>query len=106
MFSKNDKEPMRTPTPNTGKATAPSLLSADITIRGDLEARGEVQIDGTIDGNVNCGKLVVGEQAMINGGIQAEAVLVRGKVVGKIEANQVELMRTAKVQGDIVQSYS
>ncbi len=103
MFSKHDKE-TNAPSPIASPAvskTAPSLLGADITIRGDVEAKGEVQIDGTIDGDVDCSQLIVGERANINGAIKADAVLVRGKVVGKIEAKQVELMRSARVQGDI-----
>jgi cytoskeletal protein CcmA (bactofilin family) len=104
MFSKQDKDKSASPTPiasaPSGK-TAPSLLSADITIRGDVEANGEVQIDGKIDGDVTCGQLIVGERADINGQIKATSVLVRGKVVGRIEAAQVELMRSARVQGDI-----
>ncbi len=86
----------------TSPNATPSLLSADITIRGDLVAKGEVQIDGIIDGEVNCGKLIVGERATINGGIKADSVLVRGKVAGTINAKQVELMRSARVQGDIL----
>jgi cytoskeletal protein CcmA (bactofilin family) len=104
MFSKQDKDKSSAPAPITSASsgkTAPSLLSADITIHGDVEANGEVQIDGTIDGDVTCGQLIVGERANINGAIKATSVLVRGKVVGRIEAQQVELMRSARVQGDI-----
>jgi cytoskeletal protein CcmA (bactofilin family) len=104
MFSKQDKDKSSAPAAITsapsGK-TAPSLLSADITIQGAVTANGEVQIDGSIDGDVTCGKLIVGERANINGAIKAASVLVRGKVVGRIEAQQVELMRSARVQGDI-----
>lgn len=81
---------------------APSLLSAGLTITGDLSTEGEMQIDGTVEGNVHAGKLTVGAEARINGDIHAREVAIRGEVHGSITANAVHLALTAKVNGDIM----
>ncbi len=45
----------------------PSLISQDMRITGDLVSDGDVQVDGTIDGNVKTGMLTVGEKAQMRG---------------------------------------
>ena len=103
MFSKVRKRGEAETGPSGRKGpTIPSLLGTDMTLTGDLVSEGEIQIDGTVDGDVRCARLVVGEVGCIRGQILAEAVLVRGKVDGQIEARAVTLARSARVVGDIV----
>lgn len=80
----------------------PSILSAGLTITGDLTTEGEAQIDGILEGNISVGKLTVGEHARITGAINAHEIIIRGEVRGPICADNVHLARTAKVSGDIV----
>ncbi len=80
----------------------PSLISQDMRITGDLVSDGDVQVDGTIDGNVKTGMLTVGETAQIRGEIEADSVRVCGSVTGQILARSVEIVKTAKVVADII----
>lgn len=84
-------------------AAVPSLLSTDLIITGDIKTDGEVQIDGRLDGNLTAGKVTIGEHGAVNGTIVATIVQVRGKVTGKIDANNIELSETANVKADLVQ---
>lgn len=84
-------------------AAVPSLLSSDLIITGDIKTDGEVQIDGRLDGNVNAGKVTIGEQGAVNGKIVGGHVQIRGKVTGKIDAMSIELTESANVQADLVQ---
>lgn len=99
MFFRSDKAVPMSKHKHNG---APSLLGADLTVTGDLSTEGEMQIDGTVEGNVHAGKLIVGAQARINGDIRARAAAIRGEVHGSIIADGVHLAQTAKVNGDIV----
>ncbi|GGD01684.1 bactofilin family protein [Aquisalinus flavus] len=88
---------------NTGNAASvPSLISSDVVIRGSIEAEGEVQFDGVIEGNIGAKGLVIGEGAVVTGEVIADKVKVAGTVEGTIRANSVELAMTAIVKGDIV----
>ncbi len=78
-----------------------SLISSDITIEGGVNGDGELQIDGVVRGDVRVGRLTVGETGHVEGGVYAEAVEIRGRVVGAITAKQVRLYGTAYVDGDI-----
>lgn len=97
MFSNSKK----TNPPAAAKLAPPSILSAGLTVNGDLNSDGEVQIDCLVNGDVTAARLAIGENAKVVGEVVAEHVLIRGEVVGRIRAKSVELDKTAKVRGDI-----
>ena len=78
-----------------------SLISPDITIEGAITGDGELQIDGVVRGDVRVARLTVGETGHIEGSIYAEAVEVRGRIVGAVTAKQVRLYGTSYIDGDI-----
>ena len=80
----------------------PSLISTDMRITGELVSDGDIQVDGTIDGNVKTGMLTVGEEAQIRGEIEADSVRICGSVTGQIQARTVEIVKTAKVVAEII----
>ena len=82
--------------------SAPSIISADMTMQGTVNSAGDIQIDGRLEGDVRSVGLVIGEKAEIYGEIFAEEVTVRGKVVGRICARKVLLAATSHVEGDIL----
>ena len=88
--------------PAPGRAQrATSLIAADTIIEGNISGGGEVQVDGTIKGDVRVEHVTVGDGGQVEGGIYADAVEVRGKVSGSITAKQVRLYGACHVDGDI-----
>ena len=79
----------------------PSIISADLKIVGNLKSSVDIQIDGTVEGDIDSRTLTVGEGATVKGSIVAETVRVSGNIVGQVKANAVTLAKTAKVNGDI-----
>ena len=103
MFSRKDAKEISTPEPKTGLNTpAPSIISKDMRIVGSVESRGDLQIDGTIDGDVTSRGVTVSEGAIVRGSVSADSVRIGGTVKGGLNAKSVTLARTAKVEGDIV----
>jgi cytoskeletal protein CcmA (bactofilin family) len=86
------------------KSKAPSIISADMVLQGSVNSDGEVQLDGTVEGDLRAGSLTIGEEASVEGEVIAENVIVRGRVKGSIRARQVQLAATARIEGDIVHS--
>ena len=82
--------------------SAPSILSADVVVVGNLTSGGDIQIDGTIEGDVRSVSLTVGDKATINGEIIADDVVVRGRVIGSIHARRVQLCSNCHVEGNIL----
>lgn len=79
-----------------------SVIGADLTIVGNLQSNGEVQIEGTVQGDLTAGRLVVGPHARITGSLIAEDIVVQGTVMGSIRGNRVTLQSSSKVEGDIL----
>jgi len=93
-------------TPSAPAAPAPkapaSLLSSDLTIKGNLKTAGDIQIEGTVEGDIRAHLLTVGEGATVNGEVVADDVIVNGRVVGRVRGLKVRLTATARVEGDII----
>jgi cytoskeletal protein CcmA (bactofilin family) len=87
-----------------GERSAPSIIGADITIMGNLISRGEVQIDGEVQGDLHGTNILVGERARITGSIVADEVVIRGHVMGSVRGRRVMLQSTSHVEGDIFHS--
>ena len=69
----------------------PSIISPDLKIMGDLKCTGDIQIDGTIEGLVKGGVIIIGERAKVEGSIVVETVRIFGTVNGRIRAKTVQL---------------
>jgi len=82
--------------------TAPSIISNDLSVRGDLIAQGEVHIDGELHGTVRGNSITIGEKAYVEGYLKAEEVHVRGHVVGQICGCRVNFASTAHVEAEVV----
>jgi cytoskeletal protein CcmA (bactofilin family) len=81
-----------------------SLIAENVSLTGELASDGEVHLDGALQGDVRVARLSIGERGLVEGAITADAVEVRGRVRGRIEARSVRLMASADVEGDIVQT--
>ena len=90
-----------TPTAPKGKAAA-SVLSSDLTVVGNLRTTGDIQVEGTVEGDIRAHLLTVGESATIRGEIVADDIVVNGRVIGRVRGLKVRLTSTARVEGDII----
>ena len=97
-------QPMSTITSRPARGldkSTPSVIGNDLTVMGNMISKGEIQVDGEVQGDINCLQLVVGEKAKITGGVVAEDVVVRGHVMGSIRGMRVTLQSSSHVEGDI-----
>jgi cytoskeletal protein CcmA (bactofilin family) len=100
-FSPALPEP-RTPAAPPKPKPAPSVLSSDLTIQGNVRSSGDIQVEGIVEGDIRATVLIVGESATVKGEIIAEEVVVNGRVVGRLRGLKVRLATSARVEGDIV----
>jgi cytoskeletal protein CcmA (bactofilin family) len=78
-----------------------SVIGPDLIIQGNLISRGEVQVEGEVQGDIHGTHIVVGEKARITGGIIAEECIIRGHVLGTVRGRRVLLQTSSHVEGDI-----
>ena len=80
----------------------PSILSSDMTVKGDIVSDGTVDIDGKVEGNVRCQNVTIRKHGVIKGDVVAEAVHVYGSVQGMIKAKSVQFFKGCRVEGIIM----
>ena len=92
-------EPSMSTTGNTSK----NVLNSDVEIKGNLKFSGELTLEGKLEGEVQTdGVLNLGDTAVVNGNINAQSVVVRGKINGNIYAKEkIEIKAKAELFGDI-----
>jgi cytoskeletal protein CcmA (bactofilin family) len=83
------------------RSAAPSILSVDLKIEGDIVSEGEVHISGAVKGDVVARKLTLGEGGSITGAVEADVAMIAGSLAGRLTATTVLLARTARVVADV-----
>jgi cytoskeletal protein CcmA (bactofilin family) len=79
----------------------PSVIGAGLSVIGRLDCAGDIQIEGTVEGEVRGHGVRIGSGAVVKGTVAGEIVQLAGMVEGTIEAETVILTKTACVSGDI-----
>lgn len=99
--AKKTDVPSRSGAPSAGGGV--NTIDAKTTIEGDLKAGGDIRIDGTMIGNLNCqAKLIIGPQGRIEGDVECVNAVVEGTFQGNLLVkDMLNLQETAKVSGDI-----
>ena len=84
-------------------SSSKNVLNSDVEIKGNIKFSGELTLDGKLEGEIHTdGTLQLGDSAVINGNINAQSVVVRGKVHGNISAREkIEIKSKAELFGDI-----
>ena len=84
-----------------------SIIGQSLRIDGNLVISQCIRVDGVVNGNIfqEEGKeatVAVAKGALVTGDIRAKHVIISGEVRGNIfSSDQVELLSTALIQGDI-----
>lgn len=71
-------------------------------MKGNLITSGDIQVEGTIEGDIRAHLLTVGQSAMISGEVVADDIVVHGHVKGTVRGLKVRLTSSANVEGDII----
>jgi len=89
------------------EAPLPSVahIGKSVIVRGELSGSEDLYLDGEIEGSIELRghNLTVGPNGRVRANIQAQGVIVHGKVEGKVHGSErVELRKSAVLVGDIV----
>jgi cytoskeletal protein CcmA (bactofilin family) len=80
-----------------------NVLGSDVEIKGDLKFTGELTFEGKLEGEIHSdGTLHLGDSAVVNGNINVNTVVVRGKINGNVVAkDKIEIKAKTELFGDI-----
>lgn len=101
IFKKSDL-PATQQAPKVNYEQVDTIVGTDVNIVGDITAGGSIRFEGNFKGTINIsGNLIVGRNALISGNIKAQNVHVIGTVEGNVECEQLKLLSTSKLTGDV-----
>jgi cytoskeletal protein CcmA (bactofilin family) len=103
----------QSPTTNqTVSAAAPPLsappaghLTRLLVVKGEITGKDDLFVDGEVQGKIrlDSGKLTIGPEGRVMADVEAQEVVVRGEVRGKIKGHdRVQIAATGRVSGEIV----
>jgi cytoskeletal protein CcmA (bactofilin family) len=87
--------------PQTGEG---ANLGRSVVIKGELSGSEDLYVDGNVEGKIELRNhsLTVGPNGNVKADVSAKAVVILGKLEGKVIASErVELRKSATVSGDI-----
>ncbi len=79
-------------------------IAGGTKIKGDIESKGDLRVDGWISGTlVTDGKIVIGAEGYVEGNIKCKSADISGTVKADMEiAELIILKESAKMDGNIV----
>jgi len=102
MFNQKSKSEIsgEVSAPGTGAAT---IIAAGTTLKGDISSNGDIRIDGTLQGNIQCqAKVVIGSNGSVEGDISGQQADIMGKVNGTIKVKELlQLKGGSHVSGNL-----
>ncbi|HLA53868.1 MAG TPA: polymer-forming cytoskeletal protein [Flavitalea sp.] len=83
-----------------------SIIASGTTLKGDITSTGDIRIDGTLNGNINCSaKVVIGANGIVEGDITGQQADIMGKVNGTIKVKELlQLKGGSTLSGNIYAS--
>jgi cytoskeletal protein CcmA (bactofilin family) len=80
-----------------------TIVSRDVKIEGKVTSTGNIRIDGEIQGDIfSKGNITLGEDAKVNGEINANLITIGGKVSGIVRAKDKIILDSKSIlKGDI-----
>jgi|TARA_B110000914_G_scaffold226449_1_gene251529 cytoskeletal protein CcmA (bactofilin family) len=99
MFTNNNDSVRKTDT-----ASAINMIGSGTVITGDIKSKGDIRIDGSLNGSIETqGKVVVGLGGVVEGDVICKDADIAGVLKAKITVSQLLSLKTsAKLNGDIV----
>jgi cytoskeletal protein CcmA (bactofilin family) len=102
MFNQKSKSDgyNETAAPGSGAAT---IIAAGTVLKGDITSNGDIRIDGSLQGNIQChAKVVIGSNGSVEGDISGVQADIMGKVTGTIKVKELlQLKGGSQMNGNI-----
>lgn len=78
-----------------------AIVKRNRLIQADIKGQGDLDLRGSVEGDIEVDTLIIGRKATLTGHVIAETVRVLGHFKGSIEARYVIVERGAHVEGEL-----
>ncbi len=81
--------------------TNTSIISKDLSIKGNLHSDGLLEIEGKIEGDIVGNVITLRETASVNGNITSKILNIKGKFSGIIKSERINISGKADIKGTL-----
>ena len=88
----------------SGEEKSVGSIGKSIVVKGELTGNEDVEIDGTVDGDIRLPEhvLTIGPNGKVGGSIHAKTIQILGNVKGDVSASErIEIESSGVVEGDL-----
>ena len=95
--------PAQTPPEAPAVPSTTTVIFTDATVNGTILGRDDISVEGAVVGKIRVeGTVTIERSGVVRGPIQADTVVVAGKVTGNITARtRLQLQMTGSIKGDV-----
>lgn len=89
--------------PTLPEAPSSTVIAAGATVTGTLRGEGIIQVEGTVEGEIDLqGAVIVASTGMVKGPVTADVIRMAGRIEGVVAAKErLLLQKTGSIEGDI-----
>jgi cytoskeletal protein CcmA (bactofilin family) len=85
------------------KSSATTIIAHGTAIKGDMQLKCHLHIDGEIEGTIQTdGNVVIGKSGVAKGDIQASSISISGRFEGSLDGDVVEILEGGKLFGTVI----
>ena len=96
MFAGRNERPA-----TRGSGGTMSFIGSEVTITGNIGGKGNLHIDGRVEGDVAAASVTLGAAGQVRGNIVADDAQIAGTVEGTVAAKTLTIEATARIMGDL-----
>jgi len=89
--------------PSLPEPPSSTVISAGATVSGTLRGEGIIQVEGTVEGEIELrGAVIVTPSGLVKGPVTADVIRIAGRIEGNINAaERVLLQKTGSLEGNL-----
>jgi len=89
--------------PSLPEPPSSTVIAAGATVSGTLRGEGIIQVEGTVEGEIDLrGAVIVTPSGLVKGPVTADVLRIAGRIEGNVIANErVLLQKTGSLEGDM-----
>lgn len=78
------------------------IIGTNSSVKGDLDSKGVIRIDGSVTGNISADWVIIGSTGVIIGNITGRGAVIDGRIEGNVILSEItEIKSNGDVRGEI-----
>lgn len=83
----------------------PAVISADFTVKGDIESSGTLHVEGTIEGTIRSEHINISATGRVEGELRCSTLNIKGYFAGTAVCEELVVASSAHVKGHLTYKF-